>query len=484
MLGRWSDEPGAALGIFPDGGDVSAEPFTSGSGLERRIGRTSLLRRAGIERGSRNTTVRPAPRMVTYATGKVSIVGSSLGSNDDVALGKMLRPLFDGEFYLRSNPDVRAAGMDPLDHYLKYGAAEQRQPHPLFDPVHYLACCPEARNAENPLAHFLRTNGGNWPATHPLFDCEAYANARPDASGNPLFDYLAEKPHRGPGRKPVRAMLKEAAAVRFVLLHYHFFKNAGSTIEEILAHSFFENYARLDTEDFDGAVSQERADCVPAAPPRMKAVSSHQFRYPLPQAPGFIFFDLCFLRDPLDRIRSMYDYFREKPVPGEPASELAREQSLGGFIAELMEHHAYRVSNVQVNLLANGVVNDPPAEADLIRATQVMLKTSFLGVVDCFEESLVAGQYFLRPVFPNLALAQQPANVSAGWEDALNARIEKFRRACDPDVFAELVRLNSLDAELVNRARAEVHRRFSMVPDGPARLRELRESGVTGIPRP
>jgi hypothetical protein len=279
-------------------------------------------------------------------------------------------------------------------------------------------------------------------------------------------------------------MLKEAASLRFVLLHYHFFKNAGSTIEEILEHSFFENYARLDTQDFDGSVSQHELIAFLRRYPRMKAVSSHQFRYPLPQEPGFIFFDLCFLRDPLDRIRSMYDYFREKPVPGGPASELARKQSLGGFIAELVKHHTYRVSNVQVNLLANGVVNDLPVEADLARATEVMLKTSFLGVVDCFQESIVAGQYFLRPVFPHLALAQEPANVSAGWEDAMNARIEKFRLACDPDVYAELVRVNSLDAELVNRARAEVRRRFSLVPDGPARLRELRESGVTGSPRP
>jgi hypothetical protein len=278
-------------------------------------------------------------------------------------------------------------------------------------------------------------------------------------------------------------MLKEAANVRFVLLHYHFFKNAGSTIEEILAHSFFENYARLDTEDFDGAVSQHELIAFLRRHPRMKAVSSHQFRYPLPQEPGFLFFDLCFLRDPLDRIRSMYDYFREKPVPSEPASELAQEQPLGGFIAELIKHHAYRVSNVQVNLLANGVVNDLPGEADLVRATEVMLKTSFLGVVDRFEQSLIAGQYFLRPVFPHLALAQEPANISAGWKDALNARIEKFRQACDPDVFVELVRLNSLDAELVNRAREEVRRRFSMVPGGPAVLRELQKSSVTGSRR-
>ena len=266
------------------------------------------------------------------------------------------------------------------------------------------------------------------------------------------------------------AALKEAADVRFVLLHYHFFKNAGTTVEEILAHTFFENYARLDTDDFDGAVSTEALVTFLNRHPGMKAVSSHQFQYPVPQVPGYIFLDLCFLRDPIERIRSMYDYCREKPVSGEPASDLARDQSIGGFIAGLVEHHTYRVSNVQVNLLANGIVNDPPVEADLIRATQVMLKTSFLGVVDCFRESLVAGQYFLRPVFPNLALAQQPANVSGA------SRMEQFRAACDADVYDELVRLNALDVELVTRARAEVHRRFSMVPDGPARLWELGEA--------
>jgi hypothetical protein len=270
-------------------------------------------------------------------------------------------------------------------------------------------------------------------------------------------------------------MLKEASSVRFVLLHYHFFKNAGTTIEEILAHSFYENYVRLDTEDFDGEVSHEALTSYLQRHPRMKAVSSHQFRYPVPQARGYLFFDLCFLRDPVDRIRSMYDYFREKPVPGEPASDLAREQSIGGFIAALVRDHTYRVSNVQVNMLANGIVNDPPMDADLIRATQVMLKTSFLGVVDCFHESLIAGQHFLRPVFPNLTLAQRPANVSGGLEQAMDRRIEKFRQACNADVYAELVRLNALDSELVNRARAEVHRRFAMVPDGPSRLRELRE---------
>jgi hypothetical protein len=403
--------------------------------------------------------------MFRYATGIV------LFSLDRMSEKRAIRKLLDPAFYLRANPDVAAAQMDPLEHYVKYGAREQRQPHPLFEPAHYQASCPEARNAPNPLLHFLGQNN-RWANPHPLFDCEAYRNAHPEAAGNPLVDYVSRRAHEDVHKEDIH---KDATTVRFVLLHYHFFKNAGTTVEEILAHSFFENYGRFDTQDFDGAVGPAELISYLRRHPRMKAISSHQFRYPLPEARGFVFFDLCFLRDPLDRIRSMYDYFREKPVPGEPASDLACDASMGGFISGLVEHHAYRVSNVQVNMLANGVVNDPPAEADLDRATKVMLQMSFLGVVDLFNESLIAGQHSLRPVFPSLALAQEPANVSSGLDAGMQSRMEKFRQACDPEVYAELVRLNALDRELLNRARAEVHRRFALGPEGTMRLRELQE---------
>jgi hypothetical protein len=110
---------------------------------------------------------------------------------------RRIAPLFDREFYLRTNPDVAAAGVDPLRHYQDHGAAEQRQPHPLFDPAHYLGCCPQARNARNPLLHFLKERDGSWPSTHPLFDSEAYGRAHPDSAGNPLEHYAAHGPGVG-----------------------------------------------------------------------------------------------------------------------------------------------------------------------------------------------------------------------------------------------------------------------------------------------
>src|SRR5579862_6234313 len=109
---------------------------------------------------------------------------------------RKLRRLFDPAFYLRKYPDVAAAGIDPLRHYLEYGAAEGRKPRPLFDPAYYVLRCPEAGSrGEFPLLHFLRSRGKSCANPHPLFDCELYLDAHPEAAErdlNPLLHYTAK----------------------------------------------------------------------------------------------------------------------------------------------------------------------------------------------------------------------------------------------------------------------------------------------------
>jgi hypothetical protein len=105
--------------------------------------------------------------------------------------------LFDRGFYLRKYPDLAATRVNPLLHYLRYGAPEGRKPHALFDPEFYLSRHPELRGNGNPLLHFLEhggpEQGGGNP--HPLFDCEAYLQAHPEAAAqglNPLVHHLLQ----------------------------------------------------------------------------------------------------------------------------------------------------------------------------------------------------------------------------------------------------------------------------------------------------
>ena len=62
---------------------------------------------------------------------------------------------FDREWYLLQNPDVAGAGVDPLDHYLTFGAVEGRDPNAFFDSAWYLAQNPDVPAGTNPLVHFL-----------------------------------------------------------------------------------------------------------------------------------------------------------------------------------------------------------------------------------------------------------------------------------------------------------------------------------------
>jgi len=64
--------------------------------------------------------------------------------------------LFDPTWYLESNPDVKAARMDPLQHYLLFGGREGRAPSRAFDSKAYLSANGDVEAAGvNPLVHYL-----------------------------------------------------------------------------------------------------------------------------------------------------------------------------------------------------------------------------------------------------------------------------------------------------------------------------------------
>lgn len=64
--------------------------------------------------------------------------------------------LFDADYYLRRNPDVAAAGLDPVNHYIERGASELRDPGPYFSTRWYVERYPDvAASGKNPLHHFI-----------------------------------------------------------------------------------------------------------------------------------------------------------------------------------------------------------------------------------------------------------------------------------------------------------------------------------------
>ncbi|MFC3714798.1 glycosyltransferase [Luteimonas soli] len=108
--------------------------------------------------------------------------------------------LFDSDFYLDGNSDVRAAGVDPLVHYVRHGAFEGRWPNPWFDGRGYAARYQDRADAMNPLAHYA-IQGRDAPSwTSDRFDGDFYLARHADAgeSGTtPLEHFLVHGVDQG-----------------------------------------------------------------------------------------------------------------------------------------------------------------------------------------------------------------------------------------------------------------------------------------------
>jgi hypothetical protein len=96
------------------------------------------------------------------------------------------------------------------------------------------------------------------------------------------------------------------------------------------------------------------------------------------------------------------------------------------------------------------------------------------GLVERFDESLVAAEYFLKPAFPRLRLDYRPQNVSRPLGANSADRQEWLKHSWGSDLYATLTQLNQCDLELCRRAEREVTRRLGLVPAAEQRLAEFR----------
>lgn len=79
--------------------------------------------------------------------------------------------LFDAAWYLRQYEDVAESTIDPVRHFVIFGARELRNPSPVFDTNFYLRQFPDLDPAKiNPLCHYLLVGEGKGAWPNPYFD--------------------------------------------------------------------------------------------------------------------------------------------------------------------------------------------------------------------------------------------------------------------------------------------------------------------------
>jgi hypothetical protein len=255
------------------------------------------------------------------------------------------------------------------------------------------------------------------------------------------------------------------SSVRHVILHYHLFKNSGSSVDAILEEKFSNQMAYIHGRTPSSTVTNEDLFSFLRANPDVRAVSSHHLRPPKPQSDNFVFFDIIFVRHPLDRLRSMYEFYHRTNQAGDPLGREAHSRDIAGFMELLLREYPHLSNNSQVNFLANGGCYIRPVDKDdLEKATTLLCKAAVPGLTERFDTSISVAKYYLYPAFGPFEVANFRMNVSPGRPAELEVRLEAMREACGPIIYDALLAANQLDLLLVEQAEVEIHRRHSSIP--------------------
>jgi hypothetical protein len=242
-------------------------------------------------------------------------------------------------------------------------------------------------------------------------------------------------------------------AGRMLILHYHLFKNAGSSIDEMLKHNFGEKWVEQEFKTTAGQSNTAEVAAYLREQLQLCALSSHTALLPVPLVDGLRIFPIIFLRHPIDRLRSAY-MFERKQLADTFGARLAKATDFAGYLKELLDHPVNRTArNFQTFRLA---FNEPPeAGSEYERSLRALASLPLVGLVEAYERSVESLRLALLPFYPDFAPVMVRKNVTRSAADPLDARLAEVKEELGRDLFERLCEANADDIHLFKKVQVQ-----------------------------
>ncbi|MGI9211781.1 MAG: sulfotransferase family 2 domain-containing protein [Methylococcaceae bacterium] len=233
---------------------------------------------------------------------------------------------------------------------------------------------------------------------------------------------------------------------RHVIIHYHFFKNAGTSLDHILKKAFPQAWMQMEADE-QGPVTAERMLGEFANKPELKVISSHTARLSLPRTDDVQIYPVVFIRHPLDRVLSVYQFERKQTQDTEGSIQ-ARKLDLPEFVTWRLDRpRDTSFRNFQCHRLA-GLANGS-AEQDIFqRGLKGLQSLPYVGMVEAFDPSIALLQNWLQTGFPGLRLETAKLNVTQSEDSSLSGRLAHLKTCLGNELYAQLVKENEADLGL------------------------------------
>jgi hypothetical protein len=242
---------------------------------------------------------------------------------------------------------------------------------------------------------------------------------------------------------------------RLLILHYHLFKNAGTSVDAVLRKNFG---VRWDDVEFDPPAQADHVrelDVFIARHPNLLTISSHTLLAPPPRLEGIEVLPVIFVRHPLARLRSAYEFERKQPADTVGA-RLAKETDFGGYLRSRLavtgdrscrNFHAFRLSRL--------VRDSGGSERD--RAFLALDQLPFVGLVEAFGKSMAKLKALVLPYIPEFQDFDAWENSTTTPLHGGGAERPSFEAELGAETYQLVVEANQTDMEIYE----EVARRYA-----------------------
>lgn len=237
--------------------------------------------------------------------------------------------------------------------------------------------------------------------------------------------------------------------MKTIILHYHLFKNAGTSLDAAFKENFSEENGEWVTKEFPAQPAQNREQVKQwiIDNPQAKCFSSHTAILPPPKIDNVKIIPVIFFRHPIDRMASAYSFEKKQGGNGFGPT-LARNTTLGGYIeTRLSLVHDRQCRDFHAHRFATMFGEKKGDEAT--RANMAVEALPFVGVVEKYNDSLERLEKLLESEgFEGIALIPVEKNVSRTEKKTLEEKLTEIKAQLGDQVYSMLVDANKVDLEI------------------------------------
>ncbi len=254
--------------------------------------------------------------------------------------------------------------------------------------------------------------------------------------------------------------LSETLALRTIIVHYHIFKNAGSSIDRLLHMAFGTGWAPLEGTSPTSLLRPHDLSMFVEGRAEIVAISSHLLRPPSP--PDVNVLPVVLIRHPLDRAFSVYSHLRRNHHDLR-AGAVAQQGSFSQFVLWCLDNKTqggmvianYQTIHLSEASFRSGHIYQAVAnEDDLRHALRYLSDAACFGTVDLFDAAMSRLRQAAAAIDLIIPAATVAENTTPGRLDDLDERLYLVEWLLGPVLHNRYMRENELDYRLYEWARA------------------------------